>query len=89
MTAPRVFQCPDCQARWQREPLTKRQAEIMAFIRASIEVHGFAPTFDEIRSRFGFRSFATVHEHLTNLENAGWIRRCYNEARAIKLVEAA
>ena len=29
---------------------------------------------------------ATVHEHLTNLERKGYIRRSYNESRAIEIL---
>src|SRR5207248_1765479 len=36
--------------------------------------------------RFTFRSLATVHEHLTNLERKGYIRRAHNESRGIEVV---
>ena len=67
-------------------PLTKRQSEILDFIRVHIDEHGYAPSFEEIAERFGFQSLATVHEHLTNLENKGYIRRSYNESRSIQVL---
>jgi DNA-binding MarR family transcriptional regulator len=70
-----------------REPLTRRQAEIVRFIAAYRDANGCAPSFEEIAQEFGFASLATVHEHLTNLEMKGWITRAYNEARAITVVE--
>ena len=67
-------------------PLTRRQREILDFISAQISAQGYAPSFEEIAERFSFRSLATVHEHLTNLERKGYIRRSYNESRSIEVL---
>jgi repressor LexA len=67
-------------------PLTRRQREILDFISGQITAHGYAPSFEEIAQRFTFRSLATVHEHLTNLERKGYIRRAHNESRGIEVV---
>lgn len=67
-------------------PLTRKQREILDFLRATIERHGFAPSFEEIAEQFGYQSLATVHEHLTNLERKGYIRRSFNESRSIELL---
>ncbi len=66
--------------------LTRRQHEILDFISGHIGTKGYAPSFEEIAQRFGFQSLATVHEHLTNLERKGYIRRAPNESRAIEVV---
>jgi repressor LexA len=66
--------------------LTKRQNEILAYLRAHIAEHGYAPSFEEIAEQFTFASLATVHEHLTNLERKGYIRRQYNESRSIEVL---
>ncbi|HXE58029.1 MAG TPA: transcriptional repressor LexA [Gemmatimonadales bacterium] len=66
--------------------LTKRQSEILDFLKRHIAEHGYAPSFEEIAEHFGFQSLATVHEHLTNLERKGYIHRHYNESRAIELL---
>jgi repressor LexA len=68
-------------------PLTKRQKEILDHIRAFIDDRGYAPSFEEIAQHFGYSSLATVHEHLSNLERKGYIRKAYNESRSIELVE--
>jgi hypothetical protein len=65
------------------QPLTKRLREVMNFIEAHIEDHGYAPSFQEIADHFGYRSLATVHEHLQHLEERGHIRRSFNLARSI------
>ena len=67
-------------------PLTRRQHEILDYLREHIDDKGYAPSFEEIAARFEFQSLATVHEHLTNLERKGYIRRTHNESRAIEIV---
>ena len=67
-------------------PLTKRQKEILDHIGSFIEEQGYAPSFEEIAEHFGYSSLATVHEHLSNLERKGYIRKAYNESRSIELV---
>ena len=67
-------------------PLTKRQKQILDHIEAFIEENGYAPSFEEIAHAFGYTSLATVHEHLSNLERKGYIRKAYNESRSIELV---
>ncbi len=69
-------------------PLTKRQKEILDHIDGFIAERGYAPSFEEIAHHFGYSSLATVHEHLSNLERKGYIRKSYNESRSIELVKA-
>ena len=66
-------------------PLTKRQKEILDYIGSFIEERGYAPSFEEIAESFGYSSLATVHEHLSNLERKGYIRKSYNESRSVEL----
>jgi repressor LexA len=67
-------------------PLTKRQREILTYLTSYSEQNGFAPSFEEIAENFSYSSLATVHEHLTNLQRKGYIKRSYNESRAIEIV---
>lgn len=67
-------------------PLTKRQREILDFLGTYEDKHGYAPSFEEIAEYFNYNSLATVHEHLSNLERKGYIKRTYNESRAITIV---
>lgn len=64
--------------------LTRRQREILDFIESFIQSYGYSPSFEEIAGFFGYRSLATVHEHLSNLERKGYIRRNYNESRSVE-----
>ncbi|MDQ6886780.1 MAG: transcriptional repressor LexA [Gemmatimonadota bacterium] len=67
-------------------PLTKRQREILTFLSAYSDAKGYAPSFEEIAHEFNYNSLATVHEHLSNLERKGYIKRSYNESRAIEIL---
>ena len=68
------------------QPLTRRQREILDFLNEFIEQHGYAPSLEEIGRRFGLSSLATVHKHLTNLQEKGFIRRAWNRSRSVELV---
>lgn len=67
-------------------PLTKRQREILSYLSEYAESNGYAPSFEEIAAQFNYNSLATVHEHLSNLERKGYIKRSYNESRAIEIL---
>ncbi len=67
-------------------PLTKRQREILNYLTAYSDQNGYAPSFEEIAEQFNYNSLATVHEHLSNLERKGYIKRSYNESRAIEIL---
>lgn len=66
--------------------LTRRQKHILDYLESYLGQNGYAPSFEEIAEHFRFRSLATVHEHLSNLERKGYIRRGRNESRSTELV---
>ena len=68
-------------------PLTKRQREILDYLNEFIQQHGYAPSLEEIGRRFNLSSLATVHKHLTNLQEKGFIRRAWNRSRSVELVQ--
>jgi len=65
--------------------LTKRQAEILSFIKTHIEHSGFSPTISEIQGQFAFKSPNAVQEHLKALVRKGQIRRNPNQWRGLEL----
>jgi repressor LexA len=69
-------------------PLTKRQREILDYLNDFIQQHGYAPSLEEIGRRFSLSSLATVHKHLTNLEEKGFIKRAWNRSRSVELIPA-
>lgn len=68
------------------ENLTERQGEILNYIKEYIVNHGYPPTVREIGASLGVSSPATIHAHLTNLENKGFIKKQGSKNRAIELL---
>lgn len=68
------------------EKLTKRQDEILAYIKEYIVAHGYPPTIREIGAAFEISSPATIHAHLANLEKKGFIRKQETKNRALELL---
>jgi repressor LexA len=66
--------------------LTKRQAEILSFIKTHIQYSGFPPAISEIQGQFSFKSPNAVQEHLKALVRKGQIRRTPNQWRGLELV---
>jgi repressor LexA len=67
--------------------LTPRQQEILEFVNAHVEDHGYPPTVREIGQAVGLTSPSTVHAHLARLEIAGLIRRDATKPRALEVIE--
>ncbi len=68
------------------EDLTKRQQEVLNFIKGYIVSHGYPPTVREIGASLGINSPATTHVHLNNLVNKGFIKKENSKNRAIELL---
>ena len=69
------------------EFLTERQKQILDFVFEFVSVRGVAPTHLEIRRRFGYRSYGTVHKHLKLLRQKGYLRGGWNQKRGLVLTE--
>lgn len=68
--------------------LTKKQRQILDYVDSFVESNGYSPSYEEIAEHFGYNSLATVHEHLTNLEQKGFLRKNYNKSRSLEVVRA-
>lgn len=83
----KLANCPMCgRPNKEIRPLTMKQRLVYLFIKAYITDCGFSPSYQEIADHFGYRSLATVHEHVDNLIRRGWVERGYNERRSIRVV---
>lgn len=70
-----------------KEPeLTRRQEQILAFIKSHIDKSGFSPTILEIQKEFSFKSPNAVQEHLKALVRKGHIRRNPNQWRGLEVI---
>ena len=67
--------------------LTKRQTQMLDYLRRTIALQGYAPSLEEMAAHFDLSSVGTVHKHLKALEEKGFIRRQWNRSRAIEIVE--
>lgn len=65
--------------------LTKRQKEILDYLREFIEHEGYSPSMEEIAAHFRFASLNAVFKHLEALKARGYLHRDANRARSIEL----
>ncbi|MCX7995996.1 MAG: transcriptional repressor LexA [candidate division WOR-3 bacterium] len=65
--------------------LTKRQKEILDFLKKYIAKSGYSPSLEEIAVHFNLSSLSTVHYHLSRLEQAGLISRYDFLPRSIQI----
>src|SRR5207249_4285158 len=72
-----------------RTMMTKRQKQVLDYLREYIEQHGYAPTLEEIGRHFRLASLATVHKHLRNLQRKRLIKRLPHQSRALEVVGPA
>jgi repressor LexA len=66
--------------------LTRRQRQVYDFISQFVSRNGYSPSFEEIGEALGLSSLATVHKHISNLEQKGILKRDYNRSRSIDLL---
>ena len=68
--------------------LTSKQRAVYDFIKGYIESRGIAPSYEEIRKAFRFRSYNSVQKHLKRLEEKGYLTSPWkNRKRALELVD--
>lgn len=66
-------------------PLTERQKAILDFFAEFQRRHGYPPTHREIRDRFGYTSYGTVHKHLRLLREKGYLAGEQHQKRGLRL----
>lgn len=67
--------------------ITKKQSEILAFIKERILEKGYPPAVREICDAVHLKSTSSVHAHLETLEKNGYIRRDPTKPRAIEICD--
>ena len=66
--------------------ITRRQKEVLDFIKNFVERCGYSPSFEEIAHGLHLSSLATVHKHISNLERKGLLQRGHNRSRSIDVL---
>lgn len=67
--------------------ISKKQLEILEYIKAQILERGFPPAVREICEAVNLKSTSSVHSHLETLEKNGYIRRDPTKPRAIEILD--
>lgn len=67
--------------------ISKRQEDILSFIKEEVRKKGYPPSVREIGEAVGLASSSTVHGHLARLESKGLIRRDPTKPRAIEVLD--
>lgn len=70
-----------------RGKITKKQEEILEFIKEQILEKGFPPAVREICEAVNLKSTSSVHSHLETLEKNGYIHRDPTKPRAIEILD--
>ncbi len=67
--------------------LTRKQIELLDFIKGRMDRDGVPPSFDEMKEALDLRSKSGIHRLITALEERGFIRRLAHRARAIEIIK--
>lgn len=63
--------------------LTKKQRDLLVFIRDRMADDGVAPSFDEMKDALDLKSKSGIHRLITGLVERGYLQRLPNRARAL------
>jgi SOS-response transcriptional repressor LexA len=66
---------------------TKKQYELLAFIKLFTARHGYSPSYREIMTGLDYTSVATVALHVNSLINRGHLKKRDRSARSLEVVE--
>lgn len=69
------------------EKISKKQSQILEYIKEQILSKGYPPSVREICEAVSLRSTSSVHAHLATLEKKGYIRKDPTKPRAIEIVD--
>lgn len=65
--------------------LTKRKKQILGFLKEYINKHRFSPSLEEIKRHFRLSSVATIHYHIRQLQEMGYLDKMNNHPRTIDI----
>ncbi len=76
-------------SQFEKDPLTKRQAQVLAWIEESVSERGIAPSIPELMQLLGSTSPTAAADHLKALERKGYIERLPGTARGLRVLSEA
>ena len=68
--------------------LTKKQTQVLDFIKAYMAKHSYAPSLEEIKQKFRLASVSTAHYYISKLQDAGFLNKEHNQPRAVSTTKA-
>jgi len=69
--------------------LTKRQKQILNYIKKFIQKNEYAPSLEEIKEHFDLKSVSTIHQHIEALKTKGYLNKLAHQHRTIELINDA
>ncbi len=70
----------------EKKKLTRRQNDVLTYIKKYTAMHGFPPAIREICEGVGLSSPATAFVHVKNLQDAGYLKKTNNKFRTIEVL---
>lgn len=67
-----------------KQPITKKQKEVLAFIKGFSKKEGYPPSLKEISKSLGFTSHSTAQFHVNQLVEKGYLKKESGKARTIE-----
>lgn len=67
--------------------ITRRQKQVLDFIKSFRDKKGYAPSLEEIKHHLRLASVSTVHHHVKSLEEMGYLKKQENLPRSIDVFE--
>ena len=67
--------------------ITKRQKQVLDFIKSFRDKKGYAPSLEEIKRHLHLSSVSTIHHHVKSLEELGYLKKQENSPRSIDIYE--
>jgi len=65
--------------------LTKRQMQVLNYIKKFIQKNEYAPSLEEIREHFNLKSVSTIHQHVEALKSKGFLNKLAGHHRTIEI----
>lgn len=78
---------PEADIPVQKVRPTKKQRELLEYIRQFIAENGYGPSYREIMTGCNYSSVATVAVHVKNLISRGHLRKNGRSARSLEVVD--
>lgn len=67
--------------------LTKRQTQVLKYIKEYKSKNGISPSMEEIKKHLKLSAVSTIHYHIQRLQEEGYLQKEYNQPRATTIFE--